>query len=447
MVNASSVKRCRVRLSDYPYREDIENRLAIADFTVFEVAVLKEILNHAPRISIADLAFILEVPEENLLPALGCISKTRILTYTDELIFVDKERRRYFESQMDKFDDLAIPGYDLLFSTLRRVPIHVLPDWYSVSPTSNDIFSSIVEQYLATPKVYERHLAELQFSDSASQAIVTEVFGSPDYKVTGAALRKKLKLSRERFEELLLSLELQFVCCVSYNRSGDRWEEVVTPFREWRDYMRFQKDSEPHPIEAVTQIKRTQEEEFAFVKDLASLLKDAQRTQVRVSSLSDYSKRLVDRAERLGLAEVKRQRLFPTPAMREWELCAPREQALQLYRLQPQKLDSVPSEWLSEKALREMERSLKRVAHSGWVYFEDFVRGLNIPIGRASPVALKQTGKRWRYELPQYAKEEMSMLEWAILQRFYEAGFVSIGYHKQKPCFCVSPFGRYAIGE
>jgi len=36
---------------------------------------------------------------------------------------------------------------------------------------------------------------------------------------------KKYGLSREKFEENMLILELHFVCCLRYERAGDNWDE------------------------------------------------------------------------------------------------------------------------------------------------------------------------------------------------------------------------------
>ena len=44
MIELTAVKKNKITLSDYNYRRDIENRLLLASFTAFEIAVLEEIL-------------------------------------------------------------------------------------------------------------------------------------------------------------------------------------------------------------------------------------------------------------------------------------------------------------------------------------------------------------------------------------------------------------------
>lgn len=474
-MTTGSSRKNSVDLKSYNYREDIEHRLFMSDFSVFEVELLREILNHALVFPTQELVSSLHTSLDVLQPALEKFAKGKLLKYAGDKVTVDKELRRYYEVQMDKFDDETAPGFDFLFSSLRRVPIHVLPDWYSVPRTCNDILTSLAETYLHTPKIYEQHLAETVLSDPAAEAIKREVFASPDLKVRGADLRKKYRLSRENFEEILLQLEFHFICCLGYNRCGDQWEEVVTPFREWRDYLHVRRSNAPKAILDTRAIRTHREWEFGFLRDLTALLKAAEQAPLPLTSqdgkysialskvaawLPDlrkdfhldvplYLDSLLRRLLALELAEVHKGQLHITAEAKVWYRKSLQDQGLVLYRFALNQLDLSPElqKCATERALREIERGLKQVIGLGWVYFEDFARALTACVGNAAPVTLKRVGKRWRYDLPQYSEEELSCVRWVVLSRLFEAGMVAVGVHDGKECFCVTSFGRMAFGD
>ena len=155
----------KIVLSDYNYQRDIENRLLMAEMTIFEVNVLREIVDGSLKIPIKQLANHLDVSQKELLPVLEKLSKTKLLEYNHETICVDKEMRKYFESEVLKFDDTFEPDMEFLQGLLSKVPIHVLPSWYLISRSSNHIFKSIIDEYLITPKIYQHYLNDLHFDD------------------------------------------------------------------------------------------------------------------------------------------------------------------------------------------------------------------------------------------------------------------------------------------
>ena len=131
--------------------------------------------------------------------------------------------RKYFESQILKFEEDFYPGIEYLQGLLRKVPIQILPTWYSIPRTSNNIFDSLIEKYLITPHTYERYLSELTFSDEILTDIVRSVHQAPEYKVRADEIIKKHHLSHEQFEEHLLLLEFHFACCLRYEK---KWRGV-----------------------------------------------------------------------------------------------------------------------------------------------------------------------------------------------------------------------------
>jgi hypothetical protein len=465
----SSNQKNKIVLSDYNYQRDIENRVLMAELSVFEVDVLKEVLDHSLRIPLSDLADILDVTEKKLIPALNKLSHTKLLELHGDTICVDKEMRKYYESQMVKFDDDFEPGMEFLQGLLGKLPMHTLLSWYSIPRSATHIFSSIVENYLLTPKIYERYLGELQFEDSVLKKIAQDVMNAPDYKVLGRTLMEKYSLSREQFEEHMLHLEFNFVCCLGYNRNNDVWEEVVTPFYEWTTYLRFRRDTMPKTIQATDEIQRTHPEDYGFVQDISRVLKAAQQQTVKLTKLNnthtlssdnihcmlphlkqgntntEYVSRLVKTLTTLELAAIKENNLQPIKRAQDWLLKPLHDQTNAIYRHSLSNLCDT-SDSFAERDFRETEKSLKLLAKKGWIYFDDYVKGMTSGIGSTDSVILQNKGKKWRYALPSYTDEELDFIKKVLFTGLFDAGLVATGTHKGRLCFAMTAFGHVVFG-
>jgi hypothetical protein len=466
-MNPSLLRKNKIDLSDYNYARDIENRLIMAQFSVFETDILREILHSSLKFTVKQLADALSYDEEAIIPVLDKLSKTKLLHRMNNKVTVDKEMRKYYETQILKFDEDFEPGMEFLQSLLSKVPIHALPSWYVITRSSDKIFNSIIEKYLLTPKIYEKYLQELSFDDPVLHAISGDVFAAPDFTISAQTLREKHSLSQEEFEKNMLLLEYHLVCCLNYTRVNDHWEEIVTPFHEWHEFLRFQKQRTPTPISDSHNIQRLHPLDFGFVKDIGYILKHIQKkaldlkqtpashTHVFLSkdishllphldpsspSTQKYLESLVLKLLQLQVAEVANNQLCPLPTAQKWLGLHVQDQALSLYRLPVLTT-------FTDRDIREIERSLKRVVSWGWIYLDEFLKGLTISFGNAEPVTLKNKGKRWKYTHPSYSDEEYALVKTIICDKLFEAGMTAIGFHHSRLCFCVTPFGRMSLGE
>lgn len=380
------VRKNNIVLSDYNHQRDIENRSLMADLSVFEVDVLREILHSSLKFSRAQLAESLNVSEKAIVPVLKKLTKTKLVTYNEETVIVDKDMRKYYESQILKFDDNFEPDMEFFQGLLSKVPIHALPSWYAIPCSSDRIFTAIVENYLLTPKIYERYLNGLRLNNDAMEGIMQDVFQAPELKVSGKALMKKYRLSRESFEEHMLHLEYNIVCCLGYSKEGDAWEEMVTPFHEWKCYLQFERENHPKPISNPTAIRK----ESVIIPD------DETHSAYR-KIMTRFRNNLEDSSD------------------------------------------------FTEKDIREVERSLKRVVKTGWIYFDEFMNGFTAPIGTVNAVMLQNKGKRWKYALPTYTDAERNFIKKVIFEGLAQAGIVDIGTHQNRACFCVTKTGRQLV--
>ncbi|MGM0439679.1 MAG: hypothetical protein ACQEP8_01020 [Chlamydiota bacterium] len=461
-----NTKKNKINLEDYDYKRDIENRIMMAHFTTLDVDVLDEILNSSLKVSIEEISEQLEEPISAIMPSLDKLLKTGLFKIEGHSIIVDKEMRKYYDFQIMKFDEDFKPGMEFFQGLLRKVPIHVLPSWYMISRTSDNIFQSLVEKYLLYPKNYQRYLEELNFEDPIFNDIIDDLFSSPELQLRSHDIREKYNLSREEFEEYMLHLEFNCVCCLRYKRLGQDWKEIVTPFYEWGKYLQYLADSTPHTIEDVENIETPTDPGHAFVSDMTSVIKAvkeapltvqeedsgyslAERTAATLLSQckfsDDYQKskcyldRIIIRIIQMRMGEVQNGKLMMTELAGNWLRMTDAQRSL--YILKHPRYDfidyDVPKHLMTLRNHRHVEHSLESVASLGWIYFEDYMKTMTSGIGDTDPVMLKKRGRHWAYALPKYSPEERRYIEASIFEKLFEAGQVEIGTHHGKPCFKV----------
>ena len=278
-----------------------------------------------------------------------------------------------------------------------------------------------------------------------------------------------------KIEELLLNLEFNFVCCLVYKKEGSKWVQYVQPFHEWREYLKFIKDSKPQPVENEDSIINLRESDFAFVEDLAEIYKLVKKVplplqlnhqeewvadKVALSAIlkslpsfdnntsseekACYIKKIIKKMIFLNLCKVENSSLTIDQSFDEWFSLSLENRALAIYKQTLSKIDvfNFSAEVATERTVREIEKSLACVVHQGWVEFEDFLRSVTASIRKESKITLRKQGKTWKYTLPVYTEEELSLIKQTILEWLFEAGLVSLGQHQSKTYFRVTPFGQ-----
>lgn len=463
MIELTTVKKNKITLSDYNYRRDIENRLLLASFSLLEIAVLEEILYSPIKAPIRKLAKNINKSEEEIIPTLEKLVKTGLLVIEGDSIVVDKETRKYFETEIEKFSSDFCPGMEFLQNLLKKVPIHVLPVWYSIPRTSNNIFESLVEKYLLTPQIYQRYLLELTFGDPTLSAMAQDVLRSPDLTLSSKTVMQKYALSREKFEENMLILELHFVCCLRYVPKEDAWEEQITPFHEWREYLTFLNRTHTPSITDIARIQRYRAHDFAFVEDMTAVLHLIKKQPIQLNPKGyaaiaarlpeippnpQYIDQIIRKLQLIKLAEIAGEKLQATESAAEWLEMRIENRALYLYRHPLNRIQSVelPAHLGSEKVIRDAEKAIMRVLHTGWVFFEDFEKGVIVPFADHPAATLKKCGKGWKYTLPEYSPEDRAFIHALIFEWLFEAGITAIGTYQGKECFTVTSFGQSLFG-
>jgi predicted transcriptional regulator len=375
----------KIVLSDYNSKRDIENRLLMSLFTQLDLDVLEAIIYSSITIPVKKLAKSVDGDPVEILEALNKLSKTGLLTFDNETVSVDKEMRKYFETEIEKFDEDFEPSMEFFEALLHKVPMNVQVIWYAIPRTATNIFESLLERVLLTPQIYQRYLSELSNSDPLLFQIVEKVQSSPDLEVPVKELMETHKLNREQFEEVVLQLEFNLACSTRYRKVKNKWEEVVVPFREWREYLTFLHATRPTPIGTPSKI----------VHD----------------SKPASPKRSVEE----------------------------RGQFLQTH--------SKDGPVWNEKNVREVEKALDTVIDLDWVLFDDFLKSLTVPLSERSVIALKRIGKTWKYPLPEYSDEEIAFIKAVLFEWLPDIGAVTTGRLSGRECFSLTPFGQSFFGR
>lgn len=452
MIDLTVTRKNKVVLSDYDYKKDIENRLLLSQFTTLDYAVLEEILFSPIRTSVRKIAKSIDYQEDQVRPILQKLTKTGLITFEEEAVVVDKETRKYFETEMEKFDENFQPGMEFLQHLLKKVPIHILPHWYAIPRTSNNIFESLIEKYLLTPQIFQRYLLDLNFPDPTLTAIAQDILKSPNFELPAAEVQKKYRLSPLQFHEAILNLEFHFICTIVYRKEDNHWNKVLTLFHEWKEHLTFLKETTSPTISDTKKITKYRPNDFSFVDDMTALLIQAKKDPsfpIQKNGLSKfpppapddlYLKKILLKIEQIGLAELQDGKLTLTSAGQEWVDLRSENRALYLYRHLQAPFHTY------EKAVREFEKSIQRILHSGWVRYSDFLKGTYAPAKEGQAVVLRKAGKNWKYQRPTYSEEDQKFMRAVIFEHLFEAGVVAFGTLDGETCLMVTPFGQSLFG-
>ncbi len=473
MIEIAPPRKNKICLTDYDFQRDLNNRILMASFSPSEIEVLEELLFSPLKFPIKRLQKNLSLSEEEIQECLKKIIDTSLFKIDNDTIEIDKDIRRYFEAQILKFEEDFTPGVDFLQELLKGVPIHVLPVWYAIPRTSNNIFESLVEKLFETPQIFQRYLKEIDLGDPVLNQITQDVYNAPDLCLPANIIIEKYKLTREQFEEIMISLEFNLTCFTKYENCDGEWQQVITVLEEWRDYLRFLKKTEPTSIANQEDVTAYRPGDYAFISDFSAFLTElayspllltdectfhpeAIRTVCEKLELNpnnpwstDYLDYLLSKSMMLKFADCVEGRLYLLDNAREWLDMSISNRAMFLYRHQF-KYFIIPEEFVSlftERNIREVEKSIVRILDKGWVYLDDFLQSLIVSCSENSTMVLKRTGRLWQYTKPDYTETERNFIKKVVMHWLFEAGMIATGSHDGKECLSVTPLGQELFGS
>ncbi len=442
-------RKLKIQLSDYDYISDVRQRLLLKALSQDEVEILEEILFSPLQFTVDYLAKNLNTSPKELFPILEKLSLLGLFSIQNNSIQIDKEKRKYFELQLERFSSDFRPDMEFLQNLLRSLPIHILPSWYHIPRSSNNIFSSLLEKYLQTPQIYQRHLFDTLSEETLLSQIGRDVIQSGS--VETEELLSRYTLSREELEEIIITLEYQLIAYSSFKEDEDGWKCILTPLTEWQEYKSSLKDMECISSEEASSISLYRPQEFAFIEDMTSLLeltlKDRTLTPQKAASLLSleevYVEKLLNKLKLLGLLAIEEGKLKSTSYAIDWiEIELVKRAHITFKHPHNFLVIQKASPLATKRTLLEIEKSLSLVPHNKWVYFADFLAHCKIALSEEKKISLKKNGRFWQYALPEYDREEKEFIRITILDWFFESGIVHVGTLHSKPCFCLTKLGR-----
>lgn len=434
----ATLKKNKVNLSDYDWEADAKRRILMSDFSVQDIDVLEEILYSPLKVYPSKLAKNLELDPQSVLTSIEKLEKIGLLQKELDYLLVDKDMRKYFEFEIERFQPGFRPDMEFLQGLLKKLPIHILPMWYQIPRSSNNIFSSIIEKYLYTPQIYQRYIEDLNVTDEIAKSIIEELFSSKELKINSSDLIAKHNLSRIEFEKIILYLEFHFVCSLSYERQDEHFEEYITPFYEWGEHLKFLEKTTPTSIDNEL-VKKDPSKEFVRIEEMAHFLQKVIKEPQLMSSHWICQRLLFSH-----LVEKKGNQIHPNASSYEWLDSDLEDKAIYLHRFSSKKLLNVSD---CDRMVKEAEKSIKRVINSGWVFYNEFENGVIVPFKEEETITLMKNGKKWSYRLPEYSDEEKKIIKETIFDWLYTLGIVDIGTYEGKECFRLSSFGRFFFSE
>jgi len=461
MQEITQIRKNKICLLDYDYKQDIKNRVMLSSLSELEIEVLEEILYSSIKTSLSRLSKDLKIEEKKLLSILKKIEKTDLLIIDGQIITIDKKMRKYFEFEYQRFEENFKPDLLFISNLLHKIPIHILPIWYSIPKSSNNIFVSIIDKYLFTPQMFQRHLENIECENATFLGIVEDVYNSENFEVESSFLQKKYELEKETYLEIILLLEFNLLCFLSYKKTDHGYVEILTPFHEYKEYLKYFNETITTSIKDTKRLIKKRNSDFGFVQDLSSALIMAKNSISKTKieemlkkeiSIDDpdiivtkpYIDSIINKLLKLKFLKQKKDFLQITPSAKKWLEFDLENKALHLYYHPLNTFDEEEpfKDLINEKSIREAEKSIIRVLDSSWVYFDDFAKGILSPITDEHIVKITNIGKAYKYSINPYTKEEIAFIKKVIFGRLFETAIVSVGSLNAKDCFALTDLGK-----
>jgi len=294
---------------------------------------------------------------------------------------------------------------------------------------------------------------ELQFKDPILHSIIKDLYEAANYKLSSKEIISKYSLTREEFEKHLLLLEYHFICCLSYQYVDEHWQEVITPFAEWLEYLQTEKNLKPLPIQQNEEVIPTCQNEFGFIEDLTTILTTLHKNKTPLENISnlnfnrpEHQDYLKKKLLQLEFVKQNKQNLVATNKGLLWSRKSLQER-ITCFAVDPNNYvhGFENSSLWNLRTIHAIEKSLRHFKLLDWVDLNDFLKSLLITIGNTQPITLQKKGTKWKYVLPEYSAQELDFVSRVIMERCLELGIVMTGTYKNKPCFHLTQFGKQFI--
>lgn len=449
MPNFMLSRKNKIVLSDYDYKTELSNRNIMTSLSSLDLVLLEEIIYSPLTISLKKLQKNLDLQEKQLKDSLAKFTSIGLLSQNGDTINMDKKIRKWFEFEIIRFNADFTPDLEFLQALLKKIPIQLLHSWYSLPKTTDNLIRSIFDKYLVTPQVLERHIAELCYDNQEIDTIYNAVLNSPEHKISANIIRDILSCDDNEFNELMLFWEYNFVLFSKFEKIGNNWLEMVVPFNPWSLFCQFLKKNSLKPLSLPIKIEK--EEDYSYINAIHNILTKAKEGLHKHSIKEGYTETpgdILHKITMLKLAKIEENRVKITESGDNWLKMSFENKAFFLHN---NLLTNAPSPTISqnlitEKNIKNIEKSLEGLSVGDWFYFDDFVKRMTVPISDESSLYLKKNNGIWNYYIPEYNVEETELIRFVILKHLSEIGLVNVGKKNNRDCFALTELGKKIFG-
>lgn len=456
VLDAGALKKLKISLEDYNYKEDLSLRALLHHASAHDIKTLEEILFSSIKTSEEKLLDALEIPLEDLKKALNKFESCGLVSQETDQIVINKDLRKYFELEIQRFEEDFEPGIEFLAQLFKKVPIHILPVWYALPRSSSNIFESIVEKYLQTPQLYQRLLSDAQTHEPHLRAIINLLYTSDYLELDLEFIMQKLQMEESALFETIAQLEFNLIACVKYVPHESSFKGILTPFHEYKSYLKHLRSTEAmtqneDEIEKITLspcdfieglftlIKAFKAKQFNYPLDRSS---EAELKEALAEAELSYLEleELMQKLLQVQLIDTKNGTINLNETSFSFISMKPESAALVLYR-HPSNKPRFNLAISVDKAIRECEKAASRLVGKGWVLFDDFLSGCIAPLSEQQMITLKKNGRKWSYHLPVYSSQELEFINHLFLDWFEKVGVIEQGFLASKPVIKLTALG------
>jgi hypothetical protein len=458
-----NVNPCRVVLEDFDFKRDLKLRLLLEKLNTHQVHVLEEILYSPLKVSAQELCDNTDTNYTDIYLILESLAPLGLFQLKEDTLFVDKEVRKYFETLIEKFSADFHPDLDYFKELLKHVPIHCIVSWYHIPRTSNNIFNSIVERHLKTPKMYEKYIKDTLTFDPEIQKLASYVLHDPREKVPCTELMEKFSLTEEELEEKILFLEYHYILASSYEIEDSKYKKHLSLFSEWKNWKKSADTySEDELALHEDEIAKASTNEFSFIEDMSAIIKLCDERDLQVvynqkdelfyladeninlqelnNTSASYIARVINKNLLLGLCVIEEDVLRQTSPATKWLETPIKKRTLITFK-HPHNALSHKSDYSfhqHDRNIIEVQKALSTIQSGKWIMFDDFMMRHLSKGNTLKQAELKRVGRHWKYESAEYDPKEIEFFKLIVLSWLFESGMVIPGIYQGKDCLTVT---------
>jgi hypothetical protein len=456
VLDTNNLRKIKILVDDYPHARDASLRMILHHCTQNDLKVLEEILFSSIQTTTQNLVEALNLSPSQLETSVNLFMTAGLIKNQGQILVIDKELRKFFELEIQRFEQDFEPGIDFIAQLLKKVPIHILPVWYSLPRTSTNIFESIVEKYLYTPQIYQRTISEIQTYDPLLKTIIDLLFSSDHLELDLEFLQNHLSLSPAALFDTIALLEFSLIASVGYRQDRSSYKGYLTPFSEFKHYLLHLRATECTTL-ADAQIHKITLAPFAFIEGLFTLLNcfknkgyhypldRLEESELKEALAEDNLayldlEELMQKLVTVHLMETKNNQIALNESSYSFLSMKLESAALLLYR-HPLNKPCVHLAIPTDKAIRECEKAAVRLLGKGWVLLEEFVKGMVVPFSDEEQVHLRKKGRKWVYHLPTYTTSDQDFIHHIFTDWFEKVGVIETGFVDNKPTLRLTSLG------